>query len=143
MGVHFQNIARDDATVQRLATNALTNADRDHQFHFWPGASGRVYVHSVFNLVECPRLPPCVYLLARRSEDGRTILRIDQASAEAPSLNLAEVRHRGARLGANEVHVHLIATGQADRLQIVRDLQAGQFAEIAAEPTSERPVQLC
>lgn len=111
--------------------------------HFWRGASGKRYVHTVFDLLTCPRLPACTYLLVRRDAKGnRRALRIGTVSAEAWSLNLAEIRHRAAQLGANEVHAHLIAPGAAARCQIAEDMQAGQFAELSAEP-SERPRHLC
>jgi len=110
---------------------------------FWHGASGRRYVHTIFDLVTCPRLPACTYVLVRRdAKGGRQALRIGAASAEAWSLNLAEIRHRAAQLGANEVHVHLIAADTTGRRQIAQDLQAGQFAEHSAEP-SNRPEHLC
>jgi len=113
------------------------------QLQFWRGASGRRYVHSVFDLLSCPRLPACTYVLVRRDAKGaRQPLRIGTVSAEAWSLNLAEIRHRAAQLGANEVHAHLIAAGTAGRARIAQDLQAGQFAELAAEPAA-RPALLC
>jgi hypothetical protein len=49
-------------------------------------------------------------------------------------LNLAEVRHRAAKLGASEVHVHLIADSEAERMLIEMDLQAGCFRAMQCEP---------
>ncbi len=112
-------------------------------FQFWRGVSGRRYVHTIYDLVTCPRLPACTYVLVRRDASGkRHPLRIGTVSAQAWSLNLAEIRHRAAQLGANEVHAHLIASDAATRSRIAADLQAGQFAELAAEP-GERPAQMC
>jgi hypothetical protein len=109
------------------------------EFHFWSGASGKRYVHTVYDLLDCPRLPASSYVLVKRAPSGRRdAVRIGQLNAEAWSLNLAEVRHRAAQLGANEVHVHLIATDRLARNSIAADLQIGQFAELAAEP-STRP----
>ena len=110
---------------------------------FWHGASGKRYVHTVFDLLACPRLPACTYVLVRRDALGHSqALRISTVSAEAWSLNLAEIRHRAAQLGANEVHAHLIAADTASRIQVAQDLQAGQFAEFSPEPAA-RPERLC
>ena len=122
---------------------AVPGAPGEHSFQFWHGASGRRYVHTIFDLVTCPRLPACTYVLVRRETAGnRRPLRIGTVCAEAWSLNLAEIRHRAAQLGANEVHAHLIAGEPAARARIAADLQAGQFAELAAEP-APRPEYLC
>ena len=111
-------------------------------FQFWRGASGRRYVHTIFDLVACPRLPACTYVLVRRDASGkRQALRIGTVTAQAWSLNLAEIRHRAAQLGANEVHAHLLTSEQDQRATIAADLQVGQFAELAAEPAA-RPVHL-
>jgi len=130
------------AEVEALAPRrpgTLSGAD----FQFWCGLSGRSYVHTIFELIGCPRVPACSYVLVKREANGlRSALRIGTVSAEAWSLNLAEIRHRAAQLGANEVHVHLIAGDAASRLKVAEDLQAGQFAELAAEPAT-RPAFLC
>lgn len=58
-----------------------------------------------FPLVFCPEMPCGTrYELVRRQPDGTTVVLYDGLlEAEAPSLNLAKVRYRGARLGANWV----------------------------------------
>jgi hypothetical protein len=110
------------------------------RLHFWRGASGKRHVHTVYSLIECPPLPEAVYLLVRRNKDGRReVLHIACAQSEAPTLNLARVRQRGAQLGANEVHVHFLAETVPDRSLVTCDLQAGQFGELAAEPSSAAP----
>ena len=97
--------ARDAQT--RDAASAKSEASR---FHFWTGASGRRYVHTVYELLECPPLPAANYVLVRRGAGARRkVLSIGRVANSAPSLNLAEIRQRGAVLGANEVHVHLLA----------------------------------
>ena len=42
-------------------------------FHYWRGASGRRYLHSVYTLIGCPALPRANYILVRRYEDGRRL----------------------------------------------------------------------
>src|SRR5262245_63504124 len=98
------------------------------EFFFWTGASSRRYVHSVFSLIECPELPPANYVLVKRDGRGRRkILRIGRTDHDAPSLNLAELRHRGAKLGANEVHVHLLTDSRGQRRLVEMDLRAAHF----------------
>jgi len=147
MGIQFKtdDFARSRAINPRVRTEpvAVSEISRALSFQFWRGASGRRYVHTIFDLIACPRLPACSYVLVRRDAAGnREPLRIGTVSAEAWSLNLAEIRHRAAQLGANEVHAHLIASEPATRARIAADLQAGQFAELAAEP-SACPDRLC
>ncbi len=76
----------------------------------WLGASGQRYAHSIFSLIECPPLPKVAYALVRRDANGtRKVLQIASGTSDAPTLNLARIRQRGAMLGANEVHVHALA----------------------------------
>ena len=52
------------------------------------------------------------HLLLVRRDAGRHAARCctsAAASSDAPTLNLARIRQRGAQLGANEVHVHFLA----------------------------------
>lgn len=57
------------------------------------------------SLILCPEVPRGTrYELVRRCEDGnRQPLFAGVVTSDAPSLNLAKVRYRGARLGATEV----------------------------------------
>ena len=64
-------------------------------------------------------------MLVRRDAAGRRrVLFIGRASNDAPSLNLAEIRQRGAQLGANEVHVHFVAELERQRSIVEFDLKA-------------------
>lgn len=99
------------------------------RFQFWRGASGERYLHTVYGLIDCPELPIVNYILVNRAPSGeRTALRVGRTSHDAETLNLAEVRHRGAQLGANEVHVHFLAETDAERQLIDFDLHARLFA---------------
>jgi hypothetical protein len=100
-------------------------SDASHRFEFWNGASGQRYVHTIYSLIECPELPRANYVLVRRDAAGeRHVLRIGRLDNKAGSLNLAEIRHSGAKLGANEVHVHLLARTAQQRHQVELDLCA-------------------
>ena len=103
------------------------------RFQFWTGASGRRYVHTVYSLIECPALPAGNYVLVHRNAEGRRIvLAVGRVSNVTASLNLAEIRRRGAELGANEVHVHLLATNAKQSRLIETDLRSGQCTGIIA-----------
>lgn len=105
-----------------------------HQaFHYWRGASGRRYLHSVYALIGCPALPRANYILVRRYEDGRRVaLAFGQTKDDAATLNLAHLRHEGAKRGANEVHVHLLAETAEDRASVEADLLAAHTRRLAA-----------
>lgn len=112
-------------------TGAPDLADR---FHFWTGATGRRYVHTVYSLLECPALPMGNYILVNRDAAGhRAVLALGTASHEAASMNLAEIRHRGAELGANEVHIHLLAATPRLSKLVEFDLRGRLLPEAAAQ----------
>ena len=80
--------------------------------------------------------PAAMYLRVRRGRDGqREVLHFGRGHSDAATLNLAQVRQRGAQLGANEVHVHFLADTEAQRQLVMCDLRAGQFGELSSEPT--------
>ncbi|MCH9808298.1 MAG: hypothetical protein K0U74_11250 [Alphaproteobacteria bacterium] len=105
------------------------------KFHFWVGASGDRYIHTIHTLFDCPELDTANYLLVRRNDAGTpVVLAAAYTSHTAPSLNLAEVRHLGATLGANEVHVHFLAGSHQQAKLVAYDLRAGQMPH--AQPTT-------
>lgn len=102
------------------------------RFQFWTGATGRRYVHTIYTLLDCPALSSANYILVARDGDGRrTILEMGRLGANSPTLNLAEIRQRGASLGANEVHVHLLAESAREAQRIEFDLKSGNFDDSA------------
>lgn len=104
----------------------------ENRFHFWSGASGQRYVHTIYSLIECPEMPAGNYVLVRRTAEGRRIaLAVGRATHAAASLNLAEIRQRGAQLGANEVHVHLLAENKSQSKLIEFDLRSGQLQPLS------------
>jgi hypothetical protein len=106
----------------------LSTADFTDRFHFWSGASGRRYVHTIYSLIECPTVSAGNYLLVHREADGRRrVLAVGRATHAAPCLNLAEIRHRGALLGANEVHVHLLADSAKQARLVELDLRSANL----------------
>lgn len=108
-------------------------AEEAGRFHFWTGASGKRYVHTVYELIDCPALPAANYVLVRREPGSRRkVLSIGRVDHSVPSLNLAEIRRRGAELGAHEVHVHLLAETAKLAKLVEFDLRTGQVeADVA------------
>ena len=105
----------------------------DQAFLYWRGASGRRYLHSVYTLIGCPALPRANYILVRRRDDGtRSPLALGQTKDDSITLNLAHLRHRGAKLGANEVHIHLLAETLEERANVEGDLTEAHFQRITA-----------
>lgn len=100
-------------------------------FHYWRGASGRRYLHSVYSLIGCPALPQANYILVRRHEDGtREALAFGQTKDDTATLNLAHLRHEGAKRGANEVHIHLLADTEEARFEVEVDLTAAHVERL-------------
>jgi hypothetical protein len=115
-----------DAVVEPLAFAT----DTSPRFHFWTGASGKRYVHTVYSLFDCPPVGIASYVLVRRvSKTERTALAIGRLTHDQPTLNLAEIRQRAATIGADEVHVHLLATSVTECQAVEVDLRTAQFAE--------------
>lgn len=100
-------------------------------YHYWRGASGERYLHSVYSLLDCPALPKATYIMVRCDRGGtRRPLRIGQTVEDTHSLNLAHLRRLGAQLGANEVHIHLLAETAEERITVERDLGARQMGSM-------------
>lgn len=130
--VRARRAGRKHEPVRIEDTAALTD-----RFHFWSGASGRRYVHTIYSLVECPVLPQGNYVLVRHNGRGqRTVLSIGRLTHDAETLNLAEIRHQGSMLGANEVHVHLLAGGTKQSKLIEHDLKSRQPVHAGSERAS-------
>lgn len=109
--------------VERCGTTPPTGG-QSLEFCFWQGASGRRYVHHVFSLIECPQMPQATYILVGHDEDGRRIaLHVGCVENQAPSLNLADIRRRGATIGAKEVHIHLLGRDTGSRQSIAEDIR--------------------
>jgi len=103
--------------------------------HTWYGASGRRYLATVYSLIACPPLPKACFVLVRRDAKGaRAALHVGVGRDDAPTVNLARIRQRGAQLGANEVHVYFPADSDAARSLVACDLRAALFGALEPEP---------
>lgn len=123
--------AEAPAARKPLSTHSAQLAD-------WAGASGRRYQHLVYELIECPLAPKANYILARRDAQGRmTVLKVGRTIHDAPTLNRAQLRHEAALLGANEVHLHVVARTETERIMVEFDISAAPLpgAEASASAT--------
>ncbi|HVJ77986.1 MAG TPA: hypothetical protein VM620_09145 [Hyphomicrobium sp.] len=120
---------RASKEIQQPVEAAVVMAgENPPRFHFWTGASGKRYVHTVYNIFDCPTLEDANYILVRRAETGvRMVLAIGQLSNQSPTLNLAEIRQHASALGADEVHVHLLAASAQEARAVEDDLITAQF----------------
>jgi hypothetical protein len=76
-------------------------------------------------LIDCPPVTHATYVLvAPQADGGRRALHVGVATSTAPTLNLAHIRRRGARLGAKQVHVMLHGPQAESPRRIARDLRA-------------------
>lgn len=131
-------ISLSDVRARRAKSDVETGVvifenDAVARFHFWTGATGKRYVHTVYSLFDCPPVEKGNYVLVRRAGQAkRTILSIGRLGNESASLNLAEIRQRGAALGADEVHLHLLATCPHESQAVEVDLKTAQFATLSS-----------
>ena len=87
------------------------------RFWYWRGASGQTYIHSIYPAGSCPPLPGAVFLAVRRHGDGRReVLRAGRFPDDWDGPNGAQ------NLMADEIHVHLLARGDAAAVAVLGDL---------------------
>jgi len=132
-----QRFDADRAPGEEPATISTTG-EIGQSYHYWRGATGRRYLHTVFPLLDCPEIPKANYIIvARGSTDARQALEIGQTFDHAGSLNLAHLRQRAAQLGGCEIHIHVLAETPSGRNSVEADLrsrhggQAANYTEIA------------
>jgi hypothetical protein len=95
----------------------------------WRGHSGRRYIVGVHAVAETQLLDvvDAVILAVKRDPSGEAHV-IDVATAGSTPSTTARTRwmSRVQSLGANEVHVHRLADGDAERRAIVDDLRVDE-----------------
>lgn len=106
------------------------------RFWYWRGASGREYIHSVFGPDACPPLPGAVYVAVRRRGERRQALAVGLFSE---FWNADDGFHL-AHVGADEIHVHLLARDAPAARQAAADLVAAIASDAALHgPTAGSP----
>lgn len=113
--------------------SSATSADAPElieRFWYWRGASGRTYIHTVYEPSSCPPLPGAVYVGVKRSGPLRVALRVGRFT---PFMGLPDLS------GCNEVHVHLMAKGPEAAEMIKDDLLAAMVDRSETLGFAEKP----
>jgi len=115
-----------------LASALLRDTDAADRFWYWRGRSGRRYIHSVYALATCPPLPGAVYLAVGRGATGPVAIGLGRFPPILDGTSAERQRARLSALGANEVHVHLLAKGDQEAESIRADLASVVEADCTA-----------
>lgn len=99
----------------------LAEEGRD-RFWYWRGASGRSYIHSIYEAKDCPPLPGAVFVAVKRLGP----LRIAVGAGRFPAYceTVRDLRDTALPVAADEIHVHLLASNEAGAECIRRDLHS-------------------
>ncbi len=114
--------------VQRSTPGRGSTVSKTARTQHWCGRSGRCYPANVVNLIFCAAPHRVAYVLVSRDAAGRALgLFAGLALSRTPTLNLARIRHRAAKIGANEIHTIDLThcTGTYAARQLVRDIRSG------------------
>jgi hypothetical protein len=127
LGMHMEcsvDLKLDEEAAPGIAAGAeAVDFQRPLGTSVWSAASGRAIRYVVYSLVGCPPVKAAIYLLVHDAADGsRKILAVRATRSRFASVNLARIRHTGARWGANEVHLFRGARSDEERNTIVADL---------------------
>jgi hypothetical protein len=104
------------------------------RFYYWLGASGERYLHTVFAIDADFYSPGANLMIVRHEPSGERFVlfvgRVGQLSAgEIDRLRLSQ--------GANEQHIHLMATGDAAIDNVAADLSRRHLTH---EPACRKPL---
>lgn len=111
------------------------------RFRRWRGASGASYLVSVYPIAQCPDYVDAVALAV----DGRSGACLWVGDTTSAGASLARSLAAARRLGADEVHLHLLASTLEARETAIRDLGEGTAyghpgsPEPSAPPPSSTP----
>lgn len=116
----------------------LQPAPQHPSFHWWQGASGEWWITSVYPLGVTFHDMPAVYVMVRRRPDG-LCEPIYIGESENCTERMKEHIQSGrminaAVLGANELHVHLLAISKHERLAVETDLRRGHWTPLNQQP---------
>lgn len=125
-----------------LSANLPGETGLGDRFWYWCGASGERYIHTIYQAGLCPPIAGAVFVRVMVREGQRLALAVGRFGPDG-SIPL------GRSDGEEEIHVHLLARGDAAAEQVRRDLDAAMSppykpaARAAAELRGHtKPVQL-
>ncbi len=107
-----------------ITLNAPQDADMRDRFFYWQGASGRKYIHSVYELDACPPLPGAIYVAVKRSGHMSIAMAVGRFAPFWDNTIGHDDLNRLEALGVDEVHVHLLAHSPEVADLIKSDLSA-------------------
>ena len=110
-----------DEPVSALASLPVGGA-----FRYWRGQSGRRYLHTVYTLADWPGYAQANVIFVARQGDSRNVVWIGRADDRSEDGDMQALIARMTRLGATEVHVHLLAGSDRARAAVEADLRAAQ-----------------
>jgi hypothetical protein len=118
--------------------------------HWWQGASGRWYVHTIYAIDAIPDfIRACNYIFACPGHlthfDGtgnRVPLYIGESGEFDQRLDRHEKLGPARRLGATEIHIHLLAQSRQERVNIETDLRHAHPTPLNGQPTPIPPFLL-
>jgi hypothetical protein len=114
-------------SIQIESLTGLSGSSLSDRFRSWRGRSGRRYIFSIFRDWEAGSdlRDAVVAAVERRSDGSRRIVLVDLTGAFPELLLQGRALAEARAQGANELHVHLLATSAAERRTIVADLTSG------------------
>jgi len=105
------------------------------RFWFWTGASGKRYIHSVYQPEDCPPLPGAIFIEVCRMADGsRKAL---SAGRFSPLWDLAASTAGRLDAACREVHVHLLAEDDSATAKVLDDLRTGLGLNVPEVPSRQ------
>lgn len=111
------------------------------RFWYWHGASGRKYIHSVYEPDCCPPLPGAIYVAVRRKGKMRIAMAVGRFTPFWDGVLMSSEAAHVARLGIDEIHVHLLAKTAIDAEDVLADLRDAMLSDDEAcvpEPEVQR-----
>ena len=105
--------------------------DSVDQYHWWQGASGWWHIHTVFRLADWPSYRNVNYVFVRRDRYGDCLpIYIGETGDMRTRMPDHEKLPAAFDLGANEIHVHLLANSIAHRIAVETDLRRGHWTPL-------------
>lgn len=120
------HISSASGPVTALNSNSEIDTKR---YQYWTGASDKRYICTVFKPGACPSVKTAVYIAVYRDDEGH-VTPLTVGHFNSPFISGGKRSQQFAEaldLGANEVHIHLLADDPFEASQVSEDLQARLF----------------
>jgi hypothetical protein len=120
-------VSSRQSKIRDSSLAALAGTSISSRFCSWIGLSGRRYIFSVYQTVECPAFRDAILLAVIRDITGqRRVVSVYETGA-FPEPVVAKAHHELSAYGPGvEFHLHLLTTSPAERRATVADLAIAQ-----------------